>query len=191
MKLAALLLCAAIALSGCAKTTTYYLLPVMPPDASQILNQSADQRVYALRYLNIPDYLANRYILFFNPDGSVNRDPNRRWVDYPEDNIRRLLTLHISKRLNSEEFYTYPLPQNIKAERILDISIMEMIGYAENLRFHSSATWQISDNGKAPQIHQFSRDYTLENTEGNTLSKTYQQALEDLSAAIAQTLAKP
>lgn len=187
-----LLVLCALCLSACAKRTSYYLLPVTSPDANQIISAQADQTVYAMRYVNIPEYLTNRYILFFNPDGSVNRDPNRRWVDYPEDNIHRLLALQMSKRLNSKEFYTYPLPQNIHPERIVDINIIEMIGYAENLRFHSSATWQITTADNAPaQTHQFTREYHLENMQGNTLSKAYQRALEELSAAIALTLAKP
>lgn len=192
MKFKLLLLLCALLLSACAKRTSYFLLPVMSPEQSQILNTQANHTVYAMRYINIPEYLTNRYILFFNPDGSINRDPNRRWVDYPEDNIHRLLALQISKRLNSKEFYSYPLPKNITPERIIDINIIEMIGYAEHLRFHSTATWQIStSHDSAAQTHQLQREYPIENTHGNTLSKAYQRALEDLSAAIALTLAKP
>lgn len=193
MPIKTFLLCSAIfILSACAKkSTTYYLLPVVPPEPSEIITPIADQGIYAMRYVTIPDYLTNRYILFFNTDGSVNRDPNRRWVDYPEDNIKRLLALHISKRLNSQEFYSYPLAQNIRPDRIIDISIIEMIGYAENQRFQAAATWQIHDkDGNRLALHQFNREYSLENTAGNTLAKTYQKALEALSTAIAQSLAK-
>lgn len=174
-------------------STQYYMIPpseVAPISATaHTTNDSTkNNNIYALRYLTLPDYLDNQYVIYYDGEGKVNRNPKRLWNANLSDNIRNNLQQHLSAN-GLSSLYTYPLPTNIRANQIIDIQIREMIANAKTKQFYINADWQLttSDNYKQSLYH-FKQNYPLDNTQTNTLIKLYQRALIDLSNAIFPTL---
>lgn len=175
---------------GACSSTQYYMIPVGTP--TTINNTHINKKTYALRNLDLPDYLTDQYLIFKTQDGRIDRDNKRRWADDPESNIRRNLQQQLATALAIPTIYTYPLNNNIRPNSVIDIQVRDIIGDAATRQFRAIINWQVTNttDNHNPQSYQFNRNYPLNNTDALTLITLYQQALTDLSNEISLTLLK-
>lgn len=167
-------------LISCNSTPTrYYKLGLDNTEIASIPSQ--EKKIYALRNLELPEYLDNQYLIYFENCCQINRDNNRLWQDEIKDNIRR----YLHHRLGG---YNYPLPQNLKPNVVRDISISELIANKEKGSFYAKASWQISDLDKGKtKTGNFEKSYPLDfKKEGleERLVKLYKLALNEIASAV-------
>lgn len=178
----------AVLISGCASAPTHYHLL---RSQSQPINAStmAKQTIYALRNLNFPGYLSDTAIVYWHDDNQLIIEPRHRWAEPLSENVRHILVQQVQDLSGNTAFYQYPLASNIRPDKILDVQISELIADIAAKDFRLRASWQVSISGEHnPTTHTFSQHYPLSSHSINDIIRAHQQALFDLSQAIAHTL---
>lgn len=164
---------------ACSSPTRYYKLGI---DGVNITTEHlVNNKIYALRNLELPEYLDNQYLIYFENCCQINRDEKRLWQDEIKDNVRR----YLHNRLGG---YDYPLPHTISADIVRDIKIIDLIAYKEKGAFYAQVFWQISDIKNATsKSGKFEKSYPLDfKREGleERLVKLYKKALDEIALAI-------
>lgn len=160
--------------------TRYYKLAL---EGGEISPKTPEKgKIYALRNLELPEYLDNQYLIYFENCCEINRDDKRLWQDEIKDNVRR----YLHNRLGG---YDYPLPQTIRADIVRDVKISELMAYKEKGAFYAKASWQITDIKKdKTKSGNFEKSYPLDfNPEGleERIIQLHKKALDEIALAIS------
>lgn len=178
-----------LGLSACSTPKDHYLIRNLDLSSQAVALPQDSTTLYALREVELPEYLDNLKIVYFGQGNRLVISENSLWAQSLGDNIRQVLLQSLSKGIGSPRFYSYPLANNLRPQRILDIQIIEMVANAETDRFTLTASWQVANPGERnPQSYDFSQSYLLQGTDPQTIVANYQQALADLAIAILPTL---
>lgn len=171
---------------GCSTTQTQYLLHANALPSS---NQAQGRNVFALRSLSLPEYLTNQPNLVYLQDNNISVVDNAHlWTQNLRQNIRQVLGQEISAAI-ARPVYLYPLSNNLRPNRILDIQIASLIANQATHTLNFSATWQVATpRNHRPPNYQFTRQYPLQGVTPTDIVAGYQQAVNDLAAAIAPTM---
>ena len=147
-------------------------------------------RLYALRDTALPEYLKGQYLVHRDEHGALIIDKTQLWGEEFPENLRRVLGEMLAQRTGSNNIYIYPLQNNLRPERFIDVQISEMMADYREKAVIVRGKWQISDAGerKPRSSHDFSRRYPLQTPDADNIVAAYRQALVDLSAAILPTL---
>lgn len=186
-----LLLAASAVLSGCAgKTINYHTLRAQPGAAAVVAPGKA-QPIIALRNLNLPGYLSDRDIIYLKGSSQIVQAEEDKWATPLSENLRQVLVEQLQSITNNPRILAYPLANNVRPERIIDVQINDFAALQEKNALLLRANWQITRAGKTlkdPAGYQFERSYTLKDPSIDSLMHAYQQATADLSVEISRTL---
>lgn len=176
-------------LVACGGTPTRYHIIDTPALDKDLAFKAPAERQYALRETALPDYLKAQYLIYRNENGETIIDKTQLWGQKFPDNLRRVLGNMLGERLGSNHVYVYPLSNNLRPERIIDVQIGEMIADYRQKAVIFRSKWQISTPGESnPPSYSHNRDYPLTGLDADSIIATYRQILIDLSAAIVPTL---
>lgn len=176
-------------LAACSAPKTHYLLRPLAPTGQNAVSASPGEKGYALRTLTLAQYLDEPALLYLKTANQVAIEKNHLWTEDLRRNIRQVLQQDLSA-LSGRSVHAYPLPGNLRPERIVDVQIAQMIASQADKTFVVSATWQISAVGAAhPPSHHFARRYPMTRITPTQIAAACQRALTDLANAIAATLA--
>lgn len=179
-----------VLLLGCASEVKnrYMIAPAQflsPSNNAQAFNQ----QMIALRQLRLPDYLREQKIVYRAQGQSVIADKNELWAQDLEDNMKRVLQQNIASLLPQTGVNSYPLGADVRPDKIVDLQVIEMIADKEVLRFDVLVSWQVFTAGQTkPQQHEFRKNYSLTQMDGQEIVRAYQQSLKELSEKIVATL---
>ncbi|UJF25364.1 PqiC family protein [Suttonella sp. R2A3] len=177
-----------VLLGGCASVPTqYHLLRAQSEPAAQVM--ANEQSIYALRHLDLPNYLSDTIIAYWQADHQLTLEKDHRWAEPLSDNVRDVLSQQIQDISGKAAFYQYPLAYNIRPDVIIDVQIKELIADTAERDLKIRADWQISNAGERnPMSYRFNQRYPLESGDINAIVAAHQKALLALSQAIAEAL---
>ncbi|MDO5091627.1 MAG: PqiC family protein [Cardiobacteriaceae bacterium] len=179
----------ALLLAACGQAPTRYHIIDTPVLDKNPAYHAPATRQYALRETALPDYLTAQYLIYRNENGETTIDKTHLWGQKLPENLRRVLGENLAQRTGSDKIYTYPIADNLRPDRLIDLQIGEMIADYQSATVRLRSKWQISSPGEAnPQSHSLNRDYPLEALDAHSIVATYQQILTDLADAIIPTL---
>ena len=176
-------------LLACSTPPRYHILETtaLPADPTFVQQEKS----YALRETALPQYLQSQYLIYRDANGHTILDKDQLWGEELPDNLRRVLADMIAQRTGSNKIYLFPLRNQIRPERFIDVQIADMIADYRTQSVQIRATWQTSNPGERnPASHSFVRQYALASASPDidNIVATYQKILADLSAAILPTL---
>lgn len=181
-------------LAGCgdpALRTQYMITPLHTATSKPSPTRLSANTIIAIRNMRLPDYLNAQYVPRLDSDGNMRIFPKELWAQEVADNISNLVQMRLSALLGSTNVYSYPLVNNLRPDRFIDVQILEMIASEQQKVFLFTAKWQISD-GKEKRYpsYEIKKRYPLKEASptASELMHYYAQAVEDLTQEIQGSL---
>lgn len=160
-------------------------------DGHTVPTSSREQPIIALRNLNLPGYMDEQEIVYLKGSSQIVTAQGHRWAEPLSENLRDVIVEQLQLITANPRVLAYPLANNIRPERIIDIQINDFAANQSDNTLLLRANWQITtpkQGAKPPPGYQLNRRYPLANNEIATLMRTYQQAMADLVTAINKSL---
>lgn len=172
-------------LLGCGRSPlNYHLLAPPPPTPSA----SARAGVYALRQIQLPEYLREEALIARGSGSAIVKFPQERWLETLDTALPTALQRQLEGAARPATVYRYPLAPNVKPEAVLDVDLEEFIADLPAGVVHLRASWALGrgEETNPPRRH-FQRDFPLADRQPASLIAAQGEALRALAAAIVAT----
>lgn len=175
-------------LSACSVDPSTHILWSNPELSNS--GATANTQVYTLRTLNIPKYLERQQLVVKPASGTtyIQFLPEQRWEEPLDSNLRRVITQNLNQLFQAPVVYRKP-HFNMADTSIIDLDIFEWVIDEKNSHLLLSAVWQLNaPDTDGHQRFEFKKTYTIDMESPQLWANAYQQATDDLSLAIFETL---
>ncbi|PID40496.1 MAG: hypothetical protein CR984_02935 [Proteobacteria bacterium] len=142
-----------------------------------------------LRTVEIPGYANRLQMVRQNGSNRLVIDDVHRWADYPDRMVQRVIGENMRVLMAERDVYNAPWPTGLKPERVVDISILEMIA-TDDQTMRLTAVWTI-DSGRDPKAvrsQRTTRAIDLKGSDFADLAEAHDRVLALLSQAVADSL---
>jgi uncharacterized lipoprotein YmbA len=142
-----------------------------------------------LRTVEIPGYANRLQMVRRSGSNRLKISDVHRWADHPDRMVQRVIGENLQVLMGDASVYSAPWPAGLKPERVVDISILEMIA-TDDRKMTLTAVWTIGDGREPEAVDSRRSTQTLDVTGSDfaQLAAAHDRALALLSQAVADSL---
>jgi uncharacterized lipoprotein YmbA len=178
---------------GCRSVTpsvNYYVMTaVAQPAATDARSLEGGGASVGLRTVEVPGYANRLQLVRRSGANRLTIADTHRWADYPDRMVQRVIGENLQMLMATTRVYSAPWPAGLKPDRVVDISILDMIATDEPVMILTAA-WTIGD-GRDPSAvhsHRTTETVTPAGSGFSDLAAAHDRALARLCRAVVDSL---
>ena len=179
--------------SGCRSVTppvNYYVITAVAT-APPVIAMETDGRLMSvgLRTVELPGYAKRLHLVKRSGSNRLAIADYHRWADHPDRMVQRVIGENLQILMPAASVYSAPWPAGLKPDRVVDISLLELIG-TNDTSMLLNAVWTVSD-GRNPSLvrsHRTTLSHPMTGSAFADLASAHDQVLALLSQEVAASL---